>query len=400
MDVFASNTRAVAEAAPVQGVRLFSLATRVAPVSVTLLVPEVAQRFSAQPNLQALPVLDGRDVVGLLTRIKLSNKLFSRFGYALYERKKVSALLDGPPFVAQGDEAVSTVLARAISRPAEDLYDDIVVTAADGSYRGTVPVQRLITEQTAELAKTLAEREQAMQRARELEAVDRLKSEFLAHVTHELRAPVNALAGLADLIAHVHRNADAARLERYVGLIGRSAGQLRQLVSNVLDLAKIEAGHMSYLPELCQVSEVLEEVGETLRVLARGKPVEIVVEQTGAQVHTDPGLLRQILLNLGSNAVKFSERGEVRLRAVPKTDELRIEVHDRGIGIRSEDHVRLFKAFSQVDMATKRRHEGTGLGLVISKHLAELLGGSLDFSSELNQGSCFWVTLPLGSSKP
>ncbi|SBT53835.1 ATP-binding protein [Micromonospora narathiwatensis] len=236
------------------------------------------------------------------------------------------------------------------------------------------------------------------EKSAQLRAASESKSRFLANVSHELRAPVTAIIGLARLLADPASDPLTAEQARQVGLIRSSAGDLLSLVNELLDLAKAESGRIE--PNWAEVDlrAVFGQLRGTLRALATRPEVELVVAEppAPATLRSDEVLLAQVLRNLLHNGLKFTERGEVRLRAERRDDSWRLSVSDTGVGIPPELHERVFEEFYQVPGAT--RVVGTGLGLPYARRLVKLLGGSLELSSEPGRGSTFTVTLPEGGA--
>lgn len=224
----------------------------------------------------------------------------------------------------------------------------------------------------------------------------RLKSEFLANVSHELRTPLNAIIGYSDLLSNGIYGELVPKQEHAIGGIGSRAKDLLRLINEILDLAKIESGRMELHPETFALGPVLHEVVETGRLLALDKGVTVEAEEPtiDPELHTDRNLVRQILLNLVNNAVKFTPRGFVTLTSRLDDDDLVLSVSDTGIGIPDGELEAIFDEFRQVDGTSTRRYEGTGLGLAISRKFAEALGGTLTCESVLGEGSTFVLTLP------
>lgn len=255
---------------------------------------------------------------------------------------------------------------------------------------------REVTQQAEELERAFASAEAARAEAEE---ANRAKSRFLANMSHELRTPMNAIIGYSELVAE---DAEEQGLDGIVADVAkiRTAGrQLLQLIDGVLDLSKIEAGKMDVVLEDVHVAGLIDEVASTVAPLMSKSGNRFVMDVASdcGVMHTDAGKLRQSLLNLLTNAAKFTEGGTVTLRARrdPSAGTVIFEVSDTGIGI-SEDAIgRLFQPFSQADPSTTRRYGGTGLGLAITRRFCEMLGGDITLDSVPGEGSTFTVTLPV-----
>src|SRR5437763_12003600 len=242
----------------------------------------------------------------------------------------------------------------------------------------------------------------ALQKALDLaQAANRTKSEFLANMSHELRPPLNAIIGCTGTLLMKLPGPLNADQEKQLRTVQTGANHLLALINDLLDLAKIEAGKVepTLVPTDC--NEVIEEVAASLRPQAEAKGLEFAVTAPQKLVaRTDRRALSQIVINLANNAIKFTERGSIRIRAERREEDgsraLEISVEDTGIGIRPEDQKKLFGAFTQVDDSTNRRYEGTGLGLHLSRKLAEALEGRIEVKSEYGKGSIFTLVLPEG----
>ena len=243
---------------------------------------------------------------------------------------------------------------------------------------------------------------QLVRNSNELSAASRYKSEFLANMSHELRTPLNSSLILAKLLADNRDGTLSAEQVKYAQAILSSNNDLLSLINDILDLARIEAGHVELADEIVVVEGALQRLRETFEPLAREKGLALeIVADAGApsQFTADGQRLQQILKNLLANAVKFTERGTVSLQvqAVGR-ERVRFVVRDSGIGIASEQLDAIFEAFRQADGSTRRRYGGTGLGLSISRDLATRMGGDIRVDSELGRGSTFSLELPLAGA--
>lgn len=267
---------------------------------------------------------------------------------------------------------------------------------ADGKVVGASKVARDISDRKQ--AQRLAERaKQELECANaRLKEVDRLKSEFLASMSHELRTPLNSIIGFTGLLRQQIPGPLNEEQIKQLGMVSNSARHLLHLINEILDLSRIEAGRVEVFPRWLDLHSVADEAMESQRPLAERKGLQLTNDiPAGIRLHTDAKILTQVLLNLLSNAVKFTERGQVRLTAETVDNRIRVCVADTGIGIRTEQLDLLFQAFRQLEGSTRRQHEGTGLGLHLSKRMLELLGGEIAVASEFGQGTRLTFSLPL-----
>jgi signal transduction histidine kinase/ActR/RegA family two-component response regulator len=260
--------------------------------------------------------------------------------------------------------------------------------------RMNADLERKVKERTQELEVV----NQKLQESNlELQRANSLKSEFLANMSHELRTPLNAVIGFSELLLDTGSGALSEDQKDYVADILSSGRHLLEMINEILDLSKIEAGKMKVSAEEFEIGPVCEEAMALLRVEAGRKHIEIVleVEDPALEVRADRNKIKQIMNNLLSNAVKFTHPGgRVTLRTRRVVDRLSVSVIDTGIGIEQEDQGRIFQAFTQVDGSYARRYQGTGLGLTLVKKFVEMHGGRVTLESRFGEGSDFTFTIP------
>jgi PAS domain S-box-containing protein len=270
------------------------------------------------------------------------------------------------------------------------------VLGQDGKYRGVLVSLEDVTQLEAQKLELHKSKEAA-------EAANQAKSEFLARMSHEIRTPMNAILGFADILRRGYEENESERRE-YLETIHASGQHLLELINDILDLSKIESGHMQIERTTCSPHEIISEVVTVLNVRARQKGIRLGYGWDGplpATINSDPTRLRQVLTNLVGNAIKFTERGAVlitaRLIADSENPKLAIDVKDTGIGISAEGLSNLFQPFHQADTSITRRFGGTGLGLAISRQLAQAMGGDITVESIPGSGSVFTITVATGA---
>ncbi len=248
-------------------------------------------------------------------------------------------------------------------------------------------LEQRVVERTSEL-------ETAMKRA---ESADHLKSAFLASMSHELRTPLNSIIGFTGVLLSGLAGPLNAEQSKQLGLVGDSARHLLALINDVLDISRIEAGQLEVHPKPFEMQAAIERSVQLISEQAqrKGLALGISLDPDVGRIVSDRRRVEQILINLLNNAVKFTERGEIRLLCRKCEEFIETSVQDTGIGIRAEDREKLFLPFRQIDAGLGRRHEGTGLGLSICKRLVEALGGEIFVDSEWEKGSVFTFRLPI-----
>ncbi|MGJ7610221.1 MULTISPECIES: sensor histidine kinase [unclassified Variovorax] len=234
--------------------------------------------------------------------------------------------------------------------------------------------------------------------AQQLQKATELKSRFLAYMSHEFRTPINAIRSIVRLLSDRVDGPLTPEQEKQVGFVDTTATELADMVDDLLDLAKIEAGRVDISPAWFEMVDLFSALRGMFRPVLHNPATALIFEEPEGlpKLYTDDRKLSQILRNFISNALKFTPHGEVRVTAMRVgDDEVRFSVADTGIGIAPENHAAVFDDFSQVDSPVQKRLRGTGLGLSLSRQLAVLLGGRVELASELGKGSVFSVTLPV-----
>jgi len=353
---------------------------------------EIQKFLQERPDLPGVIVLEGTRLVGIVSREALAEELSRPFGFELYRRRPISCLVE-PALAFSGETPIHLAAQQALLRPPEKVYEPLVVEFAPGIYR-LLDLHVLLIAQS----KLLSLANDTIQEQRDAaEAANRAKSQFLANMSHEIRTPLTAILGFAENLAQPaladRERVDAART------IVRNGEHLLQLINDILDLSKVEAGRFEVEQIRFRPVAVVEEVASILRPRALQKEVGLEVDWSSPVPETilsDPTRFRQILVNLVGNAIKFTERGEIRVEARLEAERLICRITDTGIGMTEEQVGRLFRPFSQADSSTTRRFGGTGLGLSISRHLARLLGGDIVVESAPGAGSTFVISLATG----
>jgi protein-histidine pros-kinase len=249
------------------------------------------------------------------------------------------------------------------------------------------------------LEENIREQNQALERQnRRIQEASRMKSEFLANMSHELRTPLNSIIGFAELMYDGRVGALADQHREFLGDILTSGRHLLQLINDVLDLSKIEAGKMEFFPESVDLHDVVADVSAAVRPMTAARRIRLTddIAPAAADIHTDRSRLMQVLYNFVSNALKFTaEGGHVHIRAsLEGPDHVRMEVEDDGMGIDAQDFDRLFVEFQQLEAGAAKRFGGTGLGLALTKRIVEAQGGRVGVESVLGRGSTFHAVLP------
>jgi signal transduction histidine kinase len=230
----------------------------------------------------------------------------------------------------------------------------------------------------------------------QLKELDRLKSMFIASMSHELRTPLNSIIGFTGIILQGIVGDITEEQRKQLTMVKNSANHLLALINDIIDISKIETGKVELAIDEFDLSSLMEEVKDSFKVVAAEKGLKIFLKMpTSLVVKSDERRTKQVIVNLVSNAIKFTDKGKIEIMLAKKDRRAEVSVSDTGIGIKKEDLDKLFKAFSKIHIKGRPNQEGTGLGLYLSKKIIGLLGGEISVKTEFGKGSKFTFTLPL-----
>ena len=340
------------------------------------------------------------------TILKINPRFTEVFGYTLNELEgrniNEGMIFPRDKTKEESKKITQTVLEKGLIRietirkKKDGTLFPVVISASPiiikGKSKGIIAIYSDITKEK------LAEKE-IIKAKKEAELANQAKSAFLASMSHEIRTPMNAIIGMGELMKNTTLNDEQ---KEYLDMLRISADNLLNVINDVLDISKIESGHIEIEKIEFNLWELIESIGVTLGIKASQKKLELLCysnPDVPQYVMGDPTRLRQILINLAGNSLKFTEKGEIAINVkILKREDEKVSLHftvkDTGIGIPKEKQAKIFESFSQVDSSTTRKYGGTGLGLSICKQLAEQMGGKIWVESEVSKGSTFHFTLP------
>lgn len=393
-------------------VRLQEIALNVATVPSTTTGAAALSLFLSDPALFALPVVipasdEKAPQIAHVTRARLTEALAGPNGRDIFAARPILHLVTSEPVIADGSTPVALIAKQAAERGTSALTDGVIVLE-DGAYKGLVSPAALL-KALAEENTARARNQQASQRRLEdmkakMVSLVEGRSRFLAFIGHEIRTPLTGILGVADLLKDQAATSESKRLAE---TISNSGQHLERLLNDLLDLSRLEAGKLPVTMQPFELRQFASETRDLWQPKLDAKRIGLriaVARSAETRIESDAGRLRQILFNLVSNAVKFTDRGHVtvQMSTIPAGEgfSLVMTVADTGRGISDADKVRLFEEFEQADDTTATTHGGSGLGLSIARALTRRLGGDIALADNAGGGCLFTVTVPVQKAGP
>jgi signal transduction histidine kinase/CheY-like chemotaxis protein len=367
------------------------VASPIAPVDAETTGAALYDKFEADPNMMAVAVIDPDGApIGLIERSRFMLKFGAMHGRNLFAGRSVTQLMDDAPLIVDHLTPISAFTDGALSSGPSDLLKGFIVVRNE-RYLGVGSIVSLLQAAHAEASRQALLLRDSVEAA---EAANRAKSSFLAMMSHEIRTPLNGVLGMAQAMASDPLS-DQQRVR--LDVVRQSGEALLAILNDILDLSKIEAGKLTLEAIDFDLGEIMQGAHSAFTALANKKGLSFSLDISGAEgvYRGDPTRVRQILYNLISNALKFTETGEIKVWAEPVQQGLRLAVSDTGVGIDPDKLASLFTKFTQADASTTRKFGGTGLGLSICRELAEMMGGEIEARSAPGEGTTFFVTLQI-----
>lgn len=388
-------------------VRVENIASPVSPVSPETNAQAVLHLFLSDTSLFAVPIVDNGLARGLVTRASLTECLAGPNGQGIYADRPITNLMNDAPVLAEIGTPVALIAKQAADNGTSALTDGVIVTR-DGQYRGMISSSALliaVAQENAARAKAMQASRKQVERARtQAVQIAQDKSRFLAFLSHEIRTPLTGILGVADILQDTVSQGEPKRLAR---TISESGHHLDRLLGDLLDLSRLEAGKLSVSAAPFDLKSFAHEAKDLWhsRIAKKRLTLKISLEDCAVErIEADAMRLRQILFNLMSNALKFTEKGSigVKLQTLEAAGKVKLimTVSDTGCGISDEDKARMFRAFEQASASTAQTHGGSGLGLSIAKGLTARLGGEIDLADNPGGGTVFKVMLPVRKAGP
>jgi len=364
---------------------------------------EVYDLFSEDADLLVCPVVEDNRPIGLIARNAFFLRMADTHGRALFARRPVTFVMKKDPLIVEGDQLLSALSKLILTDRTCALFDGFIITR-EGRYAGVgtgVGLMRVMQKESEERnRKSAALAEQLSRTRQDAVSANQAKTDFLAIASHEMRTPLSGVLGVSQLLMETPLTPDQRRLTE---TIQNSGETLLQLLNDVLDLSRLDAGKMELKRVDFAVSDLARSAEDLWRpqALAKGLDFTVTLQSDAIEaLHGDPVRLKSVISNLIGNAIKFTPAGRVSVDMTVSTltlnrKILRVDVRDTGCGVPEMAKRQLFKAFTQADPATPPEQGGSGLGLPLCKRLVDLMGGSLDFTSAEGTGSHFWFEIPM-----
>lgn len=388
-------------------VRVEDIAVAVRPVPTAATVSAVFTRLLAHPDVFAVPIVSDGAALGMVSRRSVFEALATPSARQANGTTRITEIMIEHPIMCEAGTPIGLVAKLAADGSTSALTDGVIVLS-DGKYLGLISPAALLSAvalENAARARAMQIAQKRLQKTRtDTGAFEQEKARFLAFVGHEIRTPLTGILGVADLLQDSVSGGEPKRLAR---TISESGHHLDRLLSDLLDLSRLEAGKLSVNNAPFDLHDFANEARDLWQSRIAGKRLDLRIKVAGgavARLEADAMRLRQILFNLMSNALKFTERGyigvELSTFEAAGNLKLRMTVEDTGCGITDIDKARLFEAFEQANASTATTHGGSGLGLSIAKGLAKRLGGEILLTDNPSGGSIFTVTMPVERAGP